>query len=275
VAAASPELHRDVHEGRGPFALLVHGILSGRAQWQPNLAALAKIARPVVVELWGHGRSPSPHDPGAYHPDAYVEAFDRIRAELGVDRWLLCGQSLGGSLTLRYALAHPDRVIAQVFTNSVSALGDEEWRNARRKTAVSVAEAIVAGGREAIERMPIHPLRATHIPEPAHRAVLDDAAMLDPEGVAMAFRHTATEASVRNRVTENRVPTLLVCGEREKRFLPERDFAIATMPHLEVVNVPGAGHAVNLEAAAEFDRAVTEFFRRHASGGPSANRPPE
>jgi pimeloyl-ACP methyl ester carboxylesterase len=248
--------------------LLVHGILSGRAQWGPNLAALATVGRPVVVELWGHGRSPTPRDPDAYRPDAYVEAFDRIRAQLGVDRWLLCGQSLGGSLTLRYALTHPDRVIAQVFTNSVSALGDEEWRSVRRKTGDALAEAIVAGGREAIERMPIHPLRATRIPEPAHRAVLDDAAMLDPEGVAMAFRHTATEASVRDRVSTNRVPTLLVCGEREKRFLPERDFATATMPHLEVVNIPGAGHAVNLEAAAEFNGAVTEFFRRHPSGGP-------
>jgi len=263
-------LHRDVHEGSGPFLLLVHGVLSGRAQWQPNLAALSRVARPVVVELWGHGRSPSPVDGGLYHPDAYARAFDEIRAEIGAERWLVCGQSLGGALTLRYTLSHPDRVIAQVFTNSVSALGDEEWKASRRRSAPAMADAIAAGGREAIERMPIHPLRATRIPQAAHRALLEDAARLDPTGVAMTFRHTVFESSVRDRVAENRVPTLLVCGEREKRFLPERDFAVATMPRLEVVGIPAAGHAVNLEAAAEFDAAVTAFFARHTATGSGA-----
>src|SRR5690349_10998236 len=96
---SEPRLHRDVHEGRGPFVLLVHGMLSGRSQWRPNLAAIATVARPVVVELWGHGRSPSPQDPDLYHPDGYVREFERIRVELGIERWLVCGQSLGGSLT--------------------------------------------------------------------------------------------------------------------------------------------------------------------------------
>ena len=259
------KLHRDIHDGRGPFLLLVHGVLSGRSQWQPNLAALSRVARPVVVELWGHGRSPAPADDEAYRPDAYVAAFEEIRAELGADRWLVCGQSLGGALSLRYVLAHPGRVIAHVFTNSVSALGDAEWQATRRRSATALADAIAAGGREAIERMPIHPLRARRLPHAVHRALLADAALIDPAAIAKAFRHTIPESSVRDRVTENRVPTLLVCGEREQRFLPHRDFAVKTMPHLEVVNVPGAGHAVNLEGAAEFDTAVTEFFARQAA----------
>ena len=121
------ELHYDVHEGDGPFLLLVHGILSSRAQWQPNLPALARVTRPVVVELWGHGRSPTPEDASVYHPDAYVAAFDALRERLGASRWLVCGQSLGATLTLRYALDHPERVLTQVFTNSTSALADAEW----------------------------------------------------------------------------------------------------------------------------------------------------
>ena len=39
----------------------------------------------------------------------------------------VCGQSLGATLTLRYALDHPERVLAQVFTNSTSALADSDW----------------------------------------------------------------------------------------------------------------------------------------------------
>jgi len=35
------QLHYDIHDGTGPYMLMVHGFLSSRAQWGPNLAALA------------------------------------------------------------------------------------------------------------------------------------------------------------------------------------------------------------------------------------------
>jgi pimeloyl-ACP methyl ester carboxylesterase len=255
------KLHCDVYEGHGPFLLLVHGALSGRAQWHSNLAALRRIARPVVIELWGHGRSPSPADSAFYEPAAYVRAFEEIRVACGVERWFVCGQSLGAALTLRYALDHPERCIAHVFTNSVSALGDSDWVARTRDAAAGLADAIEQGGRQLIERIPIHPARATRVPPAAHRALLEDAALLDPRGVARTFRYTVPNSSVRERAAENQVPTLLVCGERETRFRPHREFAERTMPHLEVVRI-AAGHAVNLEAVEAFDAAVCEFLGR-------------
>jgi pimeloyl-ACP methyl ester carboxylesterase len=236
-------------------------MLSGRALWSPNLAALACVSRPVVVELWGHGRSPSPREAGFYTPQALVAAFDEIRAELGADRWLLCGQSFGAALTLRYALDHPGRVIAQVFTNSTSALADSEWAARTRAIAPALAETIEREGRPALERMPIHPHHARSLPASLREAVLEDTALLDPRGVARTFRYAVPESSVRERVDENRVPTLLVCGERERRFQPLRKFAEQRIPLLEVAAVD-AGHAVNLEAPEAFDAAVTEFVRR-------------
>lgn len=255
------KLYYEVHEGCGTVLLLVHGVLSGRAQWHSNLTALRRVARPVVVELWGHGRSPAPDDPTLYQPAGYIRAFEAIRVELGVERWLVCGQSLGAALTLRYALDCPDRFIAHIFTNSVSALADADWIAQTRAAAPSLADAIEQGGRPAIERLPIHPARATRIPATAHRALLEDAALLDPRGVARTFRYTVPDSSVRERVAGNEVPTLLVCGERESRFRPHREFAECMLPHLEVVGVD-AGHAVNLEAAAAFDAAVCAFFGR-------------
>ena len=253
------KLHCDVHEGQGPFLLLVHGALSGRAQWQSNLAALRRITRPVVIELWGHGRSPSPQDPALYQPAAYVRAFEEIRVACGVERWFVCGQSLGAALTLRYALDHPERCIAHVFTNSVSALGDSDWIARTRAAAGALADAIEQGGMQLIERIPIHPARAKRLPPAAHRALLEDAALLDPHGVARTFRYTVPNSSVRERAGENQVPTLLICGERETRFRPHREFAERTMSRLQVVGVD-AGHAVNVEAAEAFDAAVCGFL---------------
>ena len=257
-------LHHEAHPGDGPFLLLVHGVLSGRSLWQPNLAALSRVSRPVVVELWGHGRSPSPDDPACYRPEAYVRAFEELRAELGVERWFVCGQSFGAALTLRYALDHPERAIAQVFTNSASALGDDDWV-ARMRTAIpALADEIERGGSAAVERMPIHPRHSRRIPPEYRGAVIADAALVTCRGLAHLMRYGVPESSVRARIGENRVPALLVCGEREIAFRPQREAAEREMPRLQVVGAD-AGHAVNLEAAETFDRAVADFLRRQAS----------
>jgi len=65
--------------GRGPCLLLIHGFLSSRAQWRPNIDSLGAVCRPVVMELYGHGRSPAPKDVGCYRTERYAAAIDRIR----------------------------------------------------------------------------------------------------------------------------------------------------------------------------------------------------
>ncbi len=256
------ELHTDIYKGEGPFLLLVHGFLSGRSQWQPNIEALSDVCQPVVVELWGHGRSGAPEDPARYHPDAYVEGFERLRETLGIERWFVCGQSLGGALTLRYSLTHPDRLMAQMFTNSNAGLADAEWLKSRRASALKQAEEIERDGRAALERIPVHPVHARRLAGEAKEGLLADAALHTPEGIARTLRYTTPEAPVGERVREIKVPTLLVCGERERRFIPRREFAERELPGLKVVGTE-AGHAVNIEAADGFNTAMIEFIQEH------------
>lgn len=256
------KLYSVVHPGSGPYVLMVHGFLSSQAQWQPNLAALAQVARPVTVDLWGHARSPSPEDPAWYAPEAYLTMFEQLRVHLGAERWFLCGQSFGAALTLRYALHYPERVLAQVFTNSSSALADTAWVQARRASAAQQADTIERTGPDALARLPVHPSRARRLPADVQAALLADAQLHSPRGIAQTLRYTTPNVPVRDRVHALRVPTLLVCGEREQRFVPFRTFAEHTIPGLRVVGTP-AGHAVNIEAAAAFNAAVVDFFRQH------------
>src|SRR4030095_11347412 len=113
---------------------------SSRGEWGRNLVALARVARPVVLELWGHARSPAPAELTLYHPDAYIAAFDQLRTQHGVERWYLCGQSFGAALSMRSHLTYAERVSAQLFTTSSAALADAEWIKARRVSGVQQAE---------------------------------------------------------------------------------------------------------------------------------------
>jgi pimeloyl-ACP methyl ester carboxylesterase len=152
------------HPGDGPVMLLIHGFLSSSSQWLDNLDALGRVCRPVTLDLWGHGASGAPSEPQAYSPEGYVQALEAIRRKLGTQRWFLCGYSLGAGITIRYALAYPERVIGHVFTNSTSALADAEQIAAWRATAEAAASRIETGGRQAIEAIPVHPRHAKRLP---------------------------------------------------------------------------------------------------------------
>lgn len=253
-------MHVEVHgDGRAPHLLMVHGICSSRAQWRPNLAALAGVATPVVVELLGHGRSQSPADGDAYAVGAYIARFERIRAELGAERWAVCGQSFGAGLTMNYALAHPERVSAQVFTNSNSALREET--PAPEQLAARVV-AIEARGRDAIAALPFYPKRTGRLAAEVEDELVADAELISLAGMARGMTYTVQGLSVRDRMAEIATPTLLVNGRREKGFQGVRDLAAAAIHGLEVVDLEG-GHPVNLDCAEGFNAAVADFLARH------------
>lgn len=262
-AMSGPHLHVEVHPGHGPHLLLVHGMLSSRASWGPNLAALAQVCQPVVVELWGHGRTPAPPvgDGGAYTAASYVLQLEALRAALGIERWMACGHSLGAALVLRYALDKPTRVSAQILTNSSSALADQAWLDAASPRMDADADVIGREGAAAIERHPLHPGRSHRTPQAVREALAADCRLHDATGIAATLRYTVPSCSSRARLPESTVPALLVAGVRETSFLPALEHARAAMPLLEVAEVD-AGHAVNLHAVDAFNEAVTGFIRR-------------
>jgi pimeloyl-ACP methyl ester carboxylesterase len=255
----NPSLYREVHGDSGPYILLVHGMLSSRAQWLLNLDELAAVSRPVVIELFGHGRSPAPDDPACYMPDHYVAEFEAIRNEIGAERWFICGQSLGAALTLRYSLDHPDRVIGQVFTNSNSALADREWASRVLPLMEMQSRRLQADGRAALDAHPLNPGQGGRLPAEARAALVADYATADIQGIAFTGLYTVPQSSVRERAAQISVPTLLIHGERERGFAEASQFARRAIPGIQVVALD-AGHAVNAEAAGEFNRAVTEFL---------------
>jgi pimeloyl-ACP methyl ester carboxylesterase len=257
--ADEPVLHFDVHDGVGEHLLLVHGFLSSRAHWLPNLPRLAEVCRPVTVELWGHGRSPSPVEPEWYDPSAYPAAFEAVREAVGCERWFVCGQSLGAAFTLRYVLDLPERVLGHIFTNSAAALAVEGKLDPSRMEAM--AEAFEQGGTEAIRAQRMFPGNVDGLDPEVASALYEDAGLHDPVGLARTLRHGSSTSS-RSRIGDNAVPTLLVVGERERGFESPRRFLEETMPHLQVVPAD-AGHGVNLDAANAFNEAAADFIEDH------------
>lgn len=96
--------------------ILLHGGGPGaqaRSNWTPTLAALGDDLHVIAPDLVGFGRTRHP-DPPPFGPEAWFDLRITQLLELadhfGHERVDLVGNSLGGALALRFALAHPERL---------------------------------------------------------------------------------------------------------------------------------------------------------------------
>ena len=106
-----------VERGEGdPPILLLHGMACVREHMAPLVDAFAPTHRCVAFDLRGHGSSGVPHD--AYSADDFTSDIAFAIDELGLDRPVLIGHSFGGSVSLIFARAHPERIRALVMLDS-------------------------------------------------------------------------------------------------------------------------------------------------------------
>lgn len=263
---ARPSLsYKVIESGSGPYLFLVHGMLSSHRQWRPNLNNLARFTRPVVFDLWGHGDAPCPLDDESYQAGSIVAQLEQVRLALGAPRVLLCGQSLGACFTLRYSIEHPERVIGQMFTNSMSALSTPESFGSPAHRQARAAQ-VEAEGLEALRKLPFHPRHARRLPPDLKDELVAAADAVDPRAFARLSRITGPQLSVVSELYRVACPTLLVNGVWEKSFQPLRDVALRTIPGCQVADIE-AGHAVNLENVAAFDEVSAAFLEPLARAG--------
>ena len=98
--------------GAGYPLILLHGGGPGANGWsnyQNNIPALAKKFRVIVPDVPGYGKSDELADTEGV-TGLQTESIKLLMDELGIDTAALCGNSMGGLLTLHFAARYNDRI---------------------------------------------------------------------------------------------------------------------------------------------------------------------
>jgi 4,5:9,10-diseco-3-hydroxy-5,9,17-trioxoandrosta-1(10),2-diene-4-oate hydrolase len=97
--------------GEGPPVIFVHGSgpgASGHSNFADNMRAFARAGfRAIAVDLLGYGDSSKPTDKN-YTLDLHVPALKQFVDKLKLSRVSLVGNSLGGAVSMRFAMDYPE-----------------------------------------------------------------------------------------------------------------------------------------------------------------------
>lgn len=109
-------------EGTGdPCLVFLHGAACNRRFWEPQMRRFGAARRVVSVDLRGHGESDAPVQ--SYAMRLFADDVAWTCRELGIEKPVLIGHSLGGMIALDLASAYPDRVGAIVLIDSALLAG--------------------------------------------------------------------------------------------------------------------------------------------------------
>jgi len=107
-----------VDEGAGHPVLLLHGEPTWSFLYRKLIAPLTAVARVVVPDYFGFGRSDKPTRLEDYSYDFHYASIERLAAELDLRQATLVVQDWGGPIGLRLAVEHPERVARLVVLNT-------------------------------------------------------------------------------------------------------------------------------------------------------------
>ena len=253
--------------GAGPLLLLLHGIGSNSRSFRRQVAELSDTYTTAAWDAPGYGRSDDPAEP--FGMQDLADDAAALLDHLGAERAHVLGHSLGGVVAQLVYHRAPGRVASLILadTNPGSGSLPEPERSARVRARLQALETLTP--RQIAEaRAP--GLVSPDAPPELVAELIDIMAEIRPVGYRAAAIAMGT-SDLRPLVPAIRVPTLVVCGERDRVTPPATaEWLARTIPDARLVLIPGAGHASQQERPELFNAAVREFLQRLPTQAPLA-----
>jgi pimeloyl-ACP methyl ester carboxylesterase len=235
--------------GEGPAVLLTHGFSSTGRAWTEQHRALRDRYLVISWDMRGHGETESPDDPALYSHDLTVADMRGLLGQLAVERAVVGGLSLGGTMSLAFYRRHSEMVRALVICDSGPGYRNAEARaewNRRAEARAADLETrgleVLGGGsrdmREAARR---------------HRS---------PQGLAHAARGMLAQrdSGIIDSLPDVRVPTLVIVGDQDSPFIAPCEYMAKKIPGARLEVIKNAGHSSNLDQPVEFNRVLRAFL---------------
>ena len=246
-------------DATGVPVVMLHGVTDSWRSFEHVLPYLPEDVRAIAVTQRGHGEAPKPES--GYLIEDLAGDVIGLLDELGIERAVLVGHSMGSWVTQRVAIDHPERVIGIVLAGSFGGWPADD------------PEMIALAGEMASLRDPVTDKVARDFQESTVESTL-------PPGQMNTFVSESLKVPARvwNQTfsgfleidhTEGlaglATPALLIWGEQDA-FIPRetQDELLESLANARLEVYEETGHAVHWDRPERFARDVAAFSRYSA-----------
>jgi 3-oxoadipate enol-lactonase len=239
-----------------PWLVLSNSLASTIAMWEPQRAALARHFRVMAHDTRGHGASDVPPSPYSF-ADLTADVI-ALMDHAGIAKASVMGLSLGGMTALGLAIHHPER-----FERVVCAAARADAPPPFVQGWDDRIAAVRAGGMAAIVEPTLERWHAADWQAAHPDALARTRAMIlaTPVEGYVGCAHALKGLDYLKDLGRATLPVLYVAGEKDMGAPAGAMRAMAdATPGATYVELAGAAHLVNHDAAAAFEAAVLSFL---------------
>jgi pimeloyl-ACP methyl ester carboxylesterase len=249
--------------GSGPALVLTHAGFVDHSMWDSQWEDFTRSYRAIRYDMIGYGKSSPAQGPRCRRDDLY-----HLLQQLGVERAMLLGCSMGGELTLDLALEHPQMAAGLVLVSSTPS--GFQPQGAPPANLLEMIAATQQGDLKRASDLQIRiwvdgPFRQ---PEQVDAGVRQRAAEMNHISVVNETWARADLTPLRplvppaiEQLDQVHVPTLIIDGALDDpEILRAGEILHTQIPGAQKVILPESAHVPNMEKPVEFNQAVLRFL---------------
>ena len=256
--------------GQGPDVILIPGLASSGHVWDPTVTHIAGHHRVHVVQVAGFAGTPAGSNASGPVFEPVVEAIHAYIAANHLQGAAVIGHSLGGTMAMRLAIAHPGDAGKIMIVDSLPYIGmmfgPQMTVPMVQPQATMIRNNTVNGTQEAYaaaEPRQMAPLIKSH--NAAADAAIAAASASDHRVVGQAL-YDDLVTDLRPDLAKITVPVTMLYPWDESSGAPQQVFdtlytgAYASLPNRRVERVFGSYHFIMIDQPAVFLQKVDAFL---------------
>jgi 3-oxoadipate enol-lactonase len=242
-------------QGTGVPCVLLHAFPFDRRFLSAVGTRLGARARILLPDLRGFGDSDLD---GSYSIADLADDVAGLLDQLGIERAVVGGVSMGGYVSLAFAALHARRLLGLVLADTKAGPDTPEARTARDQAMALVRSSGVPAYLEAQLPKLVGPAASAEVREQVRTLGTQR-----PDAVIAGLTALRDRPDRRDELSRITCPTLILVGAEDVVTPPGEAAAMTTaISRAVLVEIPGAGHLSNLEAPVPFAQAIAGFLGR-------------
>jgi 2-succinyl-6-hydroxy-2,4-cyclohexadiene-1-carboxylate synthase len=246
-----------------PAILFLHGFMGDGKDWADIIRRLKGHYYCITIDLPGHGKTKIGSGKKPYTMCETAKKVIYLLDEISIKQCVIVGYSMGGRLALYLVLRYPERFRQGVLESASPGLQEKAERLSRIGHDHRIASALETTPLDLfLDQWYAQPIFESLKQHPDFYNLLEKRKKNAPDGLARSLRDMGAgiQPSLWMRLKRNRIPLLLLTGEKDPKFGSIAHRMERMCPYAKVHTMSGCGHNIHFEKPSAFCASLRAFI---------------